>query len=476
MYIFFNRLAINQMALIQLIFISALSWSTSSWAQASGDKGITVDYIDNKHAINIKQCFDQAPDYIETSDRQITKLTQTMRWKGEGINYKRGYAELPEGQAGCVTYTIQVKNNVSSRRLKQQHPHSLLLKISHLLWKTSDSIERPLPKITINHDENTYISAPWQLINRTENKTVYQIKPTPRYSDGYVAFGALDLQTIMLGDSTLRLAVMHGANPYNSELIKSWVKAMASSVAQVANSFPLKDIQVLVVLIDGQGGAVPWGQVNRSGGSGVLFVVNANKSEQQLFADWTAAHEFSHLLTPYTPNDRWLSEGFASYHQNISRLRAGLLDENTAWSKLLSGFERGRKSASKSNAPTLENSNRRHNMQMYWGGAVVALKADVALQLATEGGMSLSQALEGLQDCCLETGKGWTARQLFLELDRISQTNIFTDLYQKEVKQTPYPEYKSVLSSLGIKKTRYGKIIFSDDAPMAVIRKRISKG
>jgi len=450
--------------------------SVSLSADAIDKTGITINYEDSQQIIKVEQCFIHAPDYIETKDSQITELTSAMRWQSRGLNFKQGYVELPKGEAGCVSYTIEPKNKSNSRRLKQQHSDSLLLKIDHFLWQVSDYKRRPLPQIIINHSSKTQISAPWELIKRTAKQTVYQVKPTPRYSDGYVVFGALELQTVMLGDSRLRLAIMHGSNQHKGDLVVRWVKAMAGSVAQVANNFPLKDIQVLVIMIDGQRGAVPWGQVNRAGGPGVLFVVNANKSEQELFSDWTAAHEFSHLLTPYTPNDRWLSEGFASYHQNISRLRSGLLDEATAWSKLLSGFERGRKSASKLSAPTLEKSNRRHNMQMYWGGAVIALKADVALQQATNGKMNLSQVLAGLQECCLETGKGWSAKQLFVELDRISETNVFMTLYEQEIQRTSYPKYQAVLDSLGIKKTRSGRVILSDEAPMAIIRKRIGKG
>ena len=115
-------------------------------------------------------------------------------------------------------------------------------------------------------------------------------------------------------------------------------------------------------------------------------------------------------------------------------------------------------------------------MQMYWGGAVIALKADVALQQATGGNMSLSQALAGLQDCCLGTGKGWSAKQLFTELDRISQTDVFMTLYQQDVLNKSYPEYRSLLKTLGVNLSYYGEVVLSDEAPMASIRKRISKG
>ncbi len=446
-----------------------------SISHATDDKDISVRYDESNQTFHITHCFMFAPDYVESNENQIIELTSNMQWQSKAISFKRGYAELPEGESGCVSYAVGTQIN-GSRRLKQQHPDNVLVKIDHLLWQTSDHHERSLPKIMIHHSDRTQVSAPWEVISRSEKETVYQMKPTPRYSDGYVALGPMELQTVRLGDAELRLAIMYGSYQQKGELIAEWVKAMAGSVAQVTDGFPLKDIQVLVILIDGQRGAVPWGQVNRAGGAGVLFVVNANKSKEQLFSDWTAAHEFSHLLTPYTPNDRWLSEGFASYHQNISRLRSGLLDEGTAWSKLLAGFERGRKSASQKNAPMLKKSNRRNIMQMYWGGAVIALQSDVALQQATAGRMSLSQALAGLHECCLESGRGWSAEQLFIELDRISETKVFTTIYHQEVLKNTYPEYQSLLESLGIKKNHYGEVSLSDEAPMAKIRKRISKG
>lgn len=439
---------------------------------AASNQDITINYNHISQQLTVEQCFDSAPDFIESKNRQIIQMTSGMHWQDESINFRRGYAELPDGQSGCVSYVINAKNHSDSRRLKQQHSDSLLLTIDQFLWQTRNE-QLPYPKVIINHSKGVQISAPWRLIKREKQQTIYQVQPSPKYSNGYVAFGALSQKEVMLGDSKLRLSIMQGEFLDKTELISKWIETMAGSVAQVGEGFPVKEAQVLVILTAGNRGAVPWGQVNRDGGSGVLFVVNANKSAQQLFADWTAAHEFSHLLTPYTASDRWLSEGFASYHQNISRLRAGILDEETAWSKLVAGFERGRKSAASASAPILKNANRRHNMQMYWGGAVIALKADVALQQASNGQMSLSKALSGLQNCCLETGEDWSARKLFSQLDKITDSNVFMTLYKKDVVRKSYPEYQSILNQLGVEQTQHAGLKLNNQAPMAEIRKRM---
>ncbi len=470
------------------IKLCGLTLAFSIVAQAATnaqDDTIYVNYDEHNRTFQVKHCFQQAPKYLLAKEDIVEEMTMDMRWQdnasgtNQPVRHRRGYARLPVGETGCVHYRTETQrqaDKLSSRSFKQQHPDSLLLSIDSWLWQRNDQDKQPLPEVHISHAEHITVSAPWRLISRTDSATRYQMKPSPRYSDGYLALGPLIHSDVNVGGANLRLAVLAGRYKHKHNFIASWVKEMASSVAAVSESFPITDVQVIVVLVNGQGGAVPWGQVNRAGGDAVLFVVNANQSESNVMSDWTAAHEFSHLLTPYTPNDRWLSEGFASYHQNISRLRTGLLDEKTAWRKLLAGFERGKKSAAKQTAPVLKDSNRKHNMQMYWGGAVIALKADVALQSQSDGRMNLSKALAGLQGCCLATGRGWSAYELFTELDRISQTKVFSTLYQQEVKRKSYPAYADLLKELGINRTRRGSVILDDQAPKSAIRKRIEKG
>ncbi|MCF6300943.1 MAG: hypothetical protein L3J52_07485, partial [Proteobacteria bacterium] len=271
----------------------------------------------------------------------------------------------------------------------------------------------------------------------------------------------------------IRLALINGKNSFDKNQTTQWITQMAQAVASIGDEFPIKDLQVMVIFMRGAQEVVSWGQVNRAGASGVLFVTNPDASKAELMSDWTAAHEFSHLLLPYTPSDRWLSEGFASYHQNISRAKAGLIDEKTTWEKLLSGFARGKKTAQSLDAPKLKQADQKHNMQMYWGGAVIALKADVALQELSGGHFDLSKAISHLKDCCLETGRAWTAKETFEQLDLISNSKIFSRLYHSDVKTNRFPEYQQLLKDLGITNSRYGGIQLNDQAKKAKIRKKI---
>ena len=121
---------------------------------------------------------------------------------------------------------------------------------------------------------------------------------------------------------------------------------------------------------------VPWAHVLRGGGVAAEFYVDRTRSLDELRRDWTATHELSHMLLPYiNRGDAWLSEGFASYYQNVLRARAGMLAPEQAWNKLYRGFQRGRDGT---RGRTLAEASRsmgrdRAFMRVYWSGAAIAL-------------------------------------------------------------------------------------------------------
>ena len=150
--------------------------------------------------------------------------------------------------------------------------------------------------------------------------------------------------------------------------------------------------------------AVPFARVMRDGGFTVQFFVNQQAPLAEYLADWTATHEFSHLLLPYVQrSDAWVSEGFASYYQNVLMARAGVLDERA----------RGRSCstasivdvASATTTRSIESIRRRGPnmlMRMYWSGAAVALMADVELRGVPATAIASMRCSPSSHDCCLD--------------------------------------------------------------------------
>ena len=61
--------------------------------------------------------------------------------------------------------------------------------------------------------------------------------------------------------------------------------------------------QVVVIPVGGSRrnsrSAVPFGRVIRDGGETVELLVDQTQPLENLLGDWTATHEFSHLMLPY---------------------------------------------------------------------------------------------------------------------------------------------------------------------------------
>ncbi len=103
------------------------------------------------------------------------------------------------------------------------------------------------------------------------------------------------------------------------------------------------------------------------------------------------------------------------------------------------------------------------------------LKADSELRMLSGGRQSLDTALSSLQECCLDRERTWHAWELLSELDRITDTSVFSDLYREHVMDDEFPDVEYTFEQLGLV-LRSDSIRFDPDAPWGRIRYYIMKG
>lgn len=173
------------------------------------------------------------------------------------------------------------------------------------------------------------------------------------------------------------------------EAVIAWVRSAADALARVYGHWPQDRWRVRVTTYAGGGDPVPWAQVQRGDPDTVAFYIDPDASLSRLQKDWTAYHEFSHLLIPYRGwGDMWFSEGLASYYQNILQARHGLIDEREMWQRLYEGFMRGRDNRRPDLSLAELSPRMRENrsfMRVYWSGAWYFLRADTALRRRSSG-------------------------------------------------------------------------------------------
>lgn len=321
------------------------------------------------------------------------------------------------------------------------------------LWRPQDIPDGGEIRISFRLPDGYRVSVPWEPLATDGDGASFRIGRSPASWRDLMAIGRFEVQELDVSGSTLRLAVLDGAPAATPEDMGKWIGEAAHAVTTLYGRFPLPSPQILVVPRGRAGEAVPWGQVLRGGGAAAHFFVDPSRPLSEFRDDWTAAHELSHMLLPYVDrDDAWLSEGFASYYQNVLRARAGMLDRKTAWDKLYSGFQRGRDGA---RGRTLSEASRsmsrdRAFMRVYWSGAAIALSADVELRHRSGGAHSLDSALAALRDCCLPGDRAWSGREVFDRLDRLTGDTVFRELYDRHVHDRRFPDLDPVSAALGI--------------------------
>ena len=235
-----------------------------------------------------------------------------------------------------------------------------------------------------------------------------------------------------------------------------WLRSASGNVSLAYGRFPVPSPRIVVVPTGnspwGGNSPVPFGRVTRNGEEKVEFFVNAERPIEEFYDDWTATHEFSHLMLPYVSGrHKWISEGFASYYQNVLMSRAGRYTPKRAWTKLHEGFERGRASRPELSLNDAAASGiRRARMKIYWSGAAIALLADIELRERSGGEESLDVALDRLQECCLPSDRTWSGPELFARLDSLVEEPVFMPLYRRHANSAGFPDVGPAFQRLGI--------------------------
>lgn len=445
---------------------------------ANAGDHVKIQFSDDLKEAQVKACFagsaprrltthDNAKHFIKYLKSDGNSLKTDFRWNAL---YLKGLKSN-----SCIDYGIDLVKATKEENFRQalNVNGDILLATDLLFWQPS-----PLRAIDVEVilPEGMDVSAPWALLESEGNRRLFRPDLSPTTWGSKIAVGRFRVANIDLNGSTLRVATVGNFTVRQRSDVLTWMEEAARSVAQVHGKFPQPSPQLLVVAIGERGEPIPWAQVMRGGGVAGHFYIDQHRSLKEFSDDWTPTHELAHMLIPFVSSrDRWLSEGLASYYQNVLRGRDGRLPEAIAWQKLHAGFERGVKGTqglplSQASRDMGESGS---YMRVYWSGAAILMLADVELRRRTNGEHSLDSALEGLYQCCMANTRSWRARELFDRLDEITGTDVFSKLYQRHVGATDFPDAFSLYEELGLvlKKNR---IKLDDGAPYAGIRRAIA--
>ena len=456
-------------------------WLLLPAAAVAGSPHYTVVTDARLEHLDVRACFkDSVPRRLTARDAHAPELLRAAR-----LHTRDGVVELkqqgttlmlPRTEApACVQYRVDL-GTVGKRHWRSASWRArdvVVIDPALWLWYPGGVGEGERWWLDFELPPGLDVSAPWYRAGRSGDTVTYEVRERMSGWEARVAIGRFNVESIEVPGGRLRYALLPGEPAADAVAMRRWVTSGARALVSAYGRLPVSDVQLLVIPVGRGREPVPWGEVQRGGGNAVHLYIDPYRPLSEFMADWVLVHELSHLLHPVIDGyDRWLSEGIASYYQNVLRARAGLRSAQWSWDALHAGFERGIRGTprGRSLAEVSESMMRDHSyMRVYWSGAAIALLADVELRRRTAGVQSLDTALADFAACCLSSDRSWSARELMQQLDQLTETTVFMGLYRKYIDSNDFPELGALYADLGLQPVSTTRLRLDPTAPEAAI-------
>ena len=270
------------------------------------------------------------------------------------------------------------------------------------------------------------------------------------------------IETLQLAGAQLEVQFAPGFDERLQQLALAWVRQAALAVAAYFGRFPVTEVMLLLVPMDGAGifAGTTFGEPDLM----VRLRLGRSTTQAQFTEDWILVHEMVHLAVPRVPPaQNWLHEGLATYVESVARGRAGLVTADTVWHQWVKVMPQGQPrsgDAGLDHTPTWG--------RTYWGGAIFCLRADVQMLVHSARRAGLRQALQGVLAAGGHFGLAWPVDRVLATADAAVGQTTLTDLYQ-QMKASPQPtDLDGLWRSLGVLDSG-----FDEAAPLAAVRRTI---
>ena len=445
-----------------------LAWAMARWTfalltlVALRASAASVDYgfaFDAEHdALDVRVCTAAAAPlrtFGAGDDAAPKFVSQVARTSGAAIEQVDGVFRARDWKAGeCLTYRVDLEAVAAERGLDRgaKVGGDYLTSASLWMWRPRALDREADAEIRFELPQGWSLSVPGApLADRPHRR--FLVGGTPPAWPAMVAIGHFAEEQLVAGTGRVRLAILGDLDAATRDKLRAFALASANDVAiTLPNAFAVSP-QLLLVPVPSRRDPVPFGLSVRGGGQGVIVLVNPQAEPKQLDRAWTLTHELVHVAHPHLgPDGRWISEGLATYYQNVLRARNGRLTAQEAWDELDAGFGRGRADKTDQTlvATSEEMDEGHHYMRGYWSGAALMLRADVALRTRKEHPTTLDAALNEYLACCRAGTRGTEVVDFLAGLDRAAGGHTLMTLFRELARSKEFPDLSLEYAKLGI--------------------------
>jgi hypothetical protein len=283
----------------------------------------------------------------------------------------------------------------------------------------------------------------------------------------YDAFDKLPKTDLEVPGGVIHVGFAPGEIALPKEKVLDWVRTSAKAVATYYGRFPVSELKLLIVPVNGPRvrGGTTWGYR----GAAIRVLLGRDASEADLRRDWVMVHEMVHLALPdMADRHAWLSEGLAVYIEPIARVQAGDLQASEIWQAMMRDMPQGLPEAGDRGLDYTDTWGRK-----YWGGAMFCLLADIEIRKATGNKFGLQDAMRGVISAGGNHEQDWPIARVLATADKALRVDVLTRLHNEMGAKPVTPDLAALWRDLGLR-SRGEALDFDDSAPLAAIRKAIT--
>jgi len=374
----------------------------------------------------------------------------------------------------CIAYWVDVRAALEFDALMLAYPgdESLLFGTELFLWRPPRRSAQLQSTVRFVLPPGVRVSTPWTSASSTPR--LFSLDERAFAFTGHLVIGRFAQQDVVAPGAHLHVTLLPGFPSATVPALTDWLARSAVLASQPTGKFPVADAQVIIAPTSPSVSPIHFGHTGRSGGASIVLFMPTDVTADSLRDDWIAIHEFSHLYHPFIRReDAWLSEGIATYLQEVLRARVGLIGREQLWRRLFEGAALGRETTR-----TLAEDSRRmafepNYRRVYWAGAALVLMLDVELRKASGGELSLDVLLSRLQSRRQLFTHSWSARELLATLDELAGIPACQSVTSRYFADgSRLPDLTALYEQLGIDSDEAGVRFMS--TPLAWVRDAIA--
>jgi hypothetical protein len=412
------------------------------------------------------------------SESSIAHLVQVVTADGTAIERKGPRFTLPHGAPAAITYRMSlddVSSETASIDVAYRSGRAWVVAVSTWILRPERLDEGAIIDIHVETPPEAGFSTGlarsgdhWFVDASEIRFATYSVFGRYR-SDRFQLPGPFALEPgAAKKTADIEVVTLPGELAVPADVRLEWVRDAARAVSDFWHGFPVEHALLMLLPTPGTR-TVAHGKVVAAGGAGVAIHLGAEAQRGDLYRDWILVHELFHLGFPsFWGEGKWLDEGLATYYEPIIRARAHWYTPATMWAEFARDMDQGLDAVERLGLERAQSFR-----DIYWGGCIIALLADVETRRRTDGRLGLEDGLRAVLRAGGNATQLWSLERALSVIDQGLGEPTMKRLSAAHLWDGTPVDLPGLFTSLGVTANGHPDAELDDAAQLSAVRRAI---